>query len=270
MAINPGVMAASPGFFLDSFTGVKGAYSLRRISGAEISVVRVKRDTSGGAGDGDEADFSAAEIDGGELATWVGAGNDGLIVKIYDQSGNDNDAAQPTEAAQPTLISSGSLVTSGGLPAWEHATLNNLLIDGISDTAFVDSWYLADTADTQYLYPGNNASTGDYGFVASDGSSTSNRQNDYGAAVLYADGSAVSNSNRGDIHTALNGRKLVHHQSGDVGDWADFQVGAYGQNANSGAYNYSGKFQVILIYDADQSGNRAAIDASLNSYYEVY
>tara|TARA_R110002020_G_scaffold10290_1_gene39700 strand:+ start:902 stop:1705 length:804 start_codon:yes stop_codon:yes gene_type:complete len=265
-----GAMAASPGFFLDSFTGVKGAYSLRRISGSIINVVRVRRDTAGGAGDQDEADFSAAEIESGALASWVGAGFDGFVVKLYDQSPNDNDAAQPTGTAQPTLISAGSLVTSGGLPAWEHATLNNLLIDGISDTAFVDSWYLADTSDTQYLYPGNNASTGDYGFVASDGSSTSNRQSDYGAAVLYADGAAVSDSNRDDIHTALNGRKLVHHQSGDVGDWADFQVGAYGQNANSGAYNYSGKFQLILIWDSDQSSSRAAIDASLNSYYEVY
>ena len=93
MAINPGVMAASPGFFLDSFTGVKGAYSLRRISGAEISVVRVRRDN-----DDAEADFSAAEIDSGALATWVGAGNDGLVVKLYDQSGNDYDASETTTA----------------------------------------------------------------------------------------------------------------------------------------------------------------------------
>jgi hypothetical protein len=85
MAVAPGIMASSPGFFLDSFTGVKGAYSLRRLSGSIINVVRVRRDS-----DDTEADFSAAEIESGELADWVGAGNDGLVVKVYDQSGNDN------------------------------------------------------------------------------------------------------------------------------------------------------------------------------------
>jgi len=264
MAINPGVMAASPGFFLDSFTGIEGAYSLRRISGAEISVVRVRRDN-----DDAEADFTAAEIDSGALVTWVGAGNDGLIAKIYDQSGNDNDAEQPTDAAQPTLVSSGTLLTSGGLPAWEHATASNLPMAGLSNTDDMDAWFLHDTTDSQYLYPANNDSTSDFGFVSKNGDGSTNRQNDYGSAVLYANGAAVTHSDRDDVHDNLTGRKLVLHQSASISTWDAFQVGHYG-DLSGNAYNYQGKFQLILIWDSDQSSNRAAIDASLNSYYEVY
>ena len=265
MAINPGVMAASPGFFLDSFTGVKGAYSLRRISGAEISVVRVRRDS-----DDTEADFTSAEIDSGALVIWVGAGNDGFVAKIYDQSGNDNDAVQTNTSYQAKVISSGSLVTSGGLAAWDHATQSNLEIDGLSNTAFVDAWYLAETSDTTYLYPGNGASGSDYGFVSTSGSTSTSRQSDYGSASLYADGTLISHSTRDDVYDALNGRKLIHHQSASISSWNDFQVGRYGTASSGNTYNYAGKFQVILVFDSDQSGNRAAIDASLNSYYEVY
>ncbi len=265
MAINPGVMAASPGFFLDSFTGVKGAYSLRRISGAEISVVRVRRDS-----DDTEADFSAAEIDGGELATWVGAGNDGFVVKIYDQSGNDNDAVQSNTSYQAKVISSGSLVTSGGLAAWDHATSSNLEIDGLSNTAFIDAWYLAETADTTFMYPSNGAGGPDYGFVGLEDSTSTYVQSDYGSASLYVNGASVTHDDRNDVFDALNGRKLAHHQSASVSSWNDFQVGRYGTASSGNTYNYAGKFQVILVFDADQSSNRAAIDASLNSYYEVY
>jgi len=265
MAINPGVMASSPGFFLDSFTGIEGAYSMRRISGAEISVVRVRRDN-----DDAEADFTAAEIDSGALVTWVGAGNDGLIAKIYDQSGSDNDAVQTTEAAQPTLVSSGTLVTSGGLPAWEHATASNLLIDGISNIAAIDAWFLHDTSDVRYLYPTDNNAIDNFGFVARDGHTSTQIYYDYGSPKLFIDGSgSETTGNRDAIHAALNGRKLAHHQAGNVSDWDDFEVGWYG-NSSVNSYNYQGKFQLILIWDSDQSGNKTAIEASLNSYYEVY
>jgi hypothetical protein len=167
-------------------------------------------------------------------------------------------------------VDSGTLVTSGGFPAWDYKAPDNLSIDGISNTDFLDSWYIADADDTIYLYPANKAKGNDYGFVAEDGSTSTTTQYDYGSAVLYVNGTAPTISDRDDVHTALNGRKLVHHQSGDCDSWNDFQVGRYANASSGSTYHYGGKMQAILLWDSDQSGNKSAIEASLNSYYDIY
>ena len=266
MASNPGVMAASPGFFLDSCPGGKGAYSLRRLSGAAINVVQVRRDS-----DQAEADFTPADIDSGALAEWVGAGNNGYIVKLYDQSSNDNDAGETTLSYQPTIIDSGTLVTSVGLPAVQFTNLNNLDIDGLSNTTYLDCFYIIETSDWSYLYPADGSSNSNFGPVAANGSGSGTETgNNYGSPTLYVNGTATSPSDRDDTHDLLNGRKLVHHFSASSADFDDFQFGRYGNQSSSSQYNLTAKVQAMLFYDADQSGNRASIDASLNSYYEIY
>ena len=64
------------------------AYSLRSLTGGDPKVVRVRRDTGGGAGDNDEEDFTVSGISSGALVDFVGSGNDGFVETWYDQSGN--------------------------------------------------------------------------------------------------------------------------------------------------------------------------------------
>jgi hypothetical protein len=59
------------------------AYSLRSLTGGDPNVVRVRRES-----DNTEKDFSGSQIESGEMANWVGAGNDGFVQTWYDQSGN--------------------------------------------------------------------------------------------------------------------------------------------------------------------------------------
>lgn len=75
------------------------AYSLRSLTGGDPNVVRVRRES-----DNTEKDFSGSQIESGEMANWVGAGNDGYVQTWYDQSGSGNDAEQTTAANQPKIV----------------------------------------------------------------------------------------------------------------------------------------------------------------------
>ena len=100
------------------FGGAAAAYSLRDIGAMNGRVVRVRRDTGGGAGDDDEEDFTANQIASGALEDFVGSGNDGFVSIWYDQSGNGNNATQDTANEQPYIVQNGGLVTdTNSLPA---------------------------------------------------------------------------------------------------------------------------------------------------------
>ena len=64
---------------LDTYTGASAAYSLRNLSSSTTNVVRARRSSND-----DEQDFTASEVSGGALATFVGAG-DGFVTTWYDQ-----------------------------------------------------------------------------------------------------------------------------------------------------------------------------------------
>ena len=51
---------------LDTYTGASAAYSLRNLSSSTTNVVRVRRSSND-----DEQDFTASEVSGGALATFV-------------------------------------------------------------------------------------------------------------------------------------------------------------------------------------------------------
>lgn len=96
---------------LDIYPGAAGAWSLRKLSDSTTDVVRVRR-----SGDDAVADFTADAVVDGSLASWVGSGNDGFVVTLFDQSGNGRAATQTVPGKQPKVVVNGSLVTDGGKP----------------------------------------------------------------------------------------------------------------------------------------------------------
>lgn len=100
------------------FGAAAAAYSLRDIGAMNGKVVRVRRDTGGGAGDDDEEDFSANQVASGALEDFVGSGNDGFVSIWYDQSGNGNNSTQTTDSKEPKIVSSGTIIKNAkGFPA---------------------------------------------------------------------------------------------------------------------------------------------------------
>lgn len=113
-------MTVSPKAFqglLDLYPGAAAAYSLRALSARWLvqPVVRVRRSS-----DNDEQDFTARDIINGNLAAWVGAGNDGFVRTWYDQSGNERDAEQAMAGNQPQIVDDGALTLENSLPSVKY------------------------------------------------------------------------------------------------------------------------------------------------------
>ena len=105
------------------------AYSLRSLTGGDPKVVRVRRDTDGGAGDNDEQDFTASEVSSGALVAFVGSGNDGFVETWYDQSGNNRPLIQTTASEQPLIVESGTFLNGvKSNKATSNDTMQNLQV----------------------------------------------------------------------------------------------------------------------------------------------
>ena len=145
------------------FGGAAAAYSLRDIGAMNGRVVKVRRDTGGGAGDNDEEDFSANQIASGAVESFVGAGNDGFVAKWYDQSGNGNDVVQGTNGSQPKIVENGSILKEGDNPT--------IKFDGSDDFLQIGSQVLSNSSSGAVgLYAVVNSTASQAGYVAGSSS----------------------------------------------------------------------------------------------------
>jgi hypothetical protein len=89
------------------------AYSVRKLRTAYAgNCLQVRRSSDNAT---QNIGFVGNALDTASLLTFVGA-NNGFVSIWYDQSGNANDASQPTAGNQPRIVSSGSLQTINSLP----------------------------------------------------------------------------------------------------------------------------------------------------------
>jgi hypothetical protein len=108
-----GILARSGGggasLLLDTYTGAAVAYSLRKLRTAYTgAAIRVRRSSDNAE---QNINFVSGDLDTASLLTFCGAGN-GFITTWYDQSGNANNATQPTLlASQAQIVSSGAIIT---------------------------------------------------------------------------------------------------------------------------------------------------------------
>jgi hypothetical protein len=252
---------------LDSYSGAAAAYSLRKLSWAYGGpAVRARR-----SNDNAEQDFTATEVSDGTLATWVGAGNDGFVRTWYDQSGNNKNAHQTTTSDQPMLVQNGAVLTKNGDPNINFTGSQRFLDVSIS---YADYGIFA-------VYEPITLDTGFNIFISSGGNA--------GAGVrptlkLY-DGNGVFNSNAADNTVALEERllftsiattsyggnlykngSLISTQAGIPASASVLVIGDRGNPLPGDSCSIS----ELIFYTADQSTNRAGIEANINAHYSIY
>jgi len=262
---------------LDEFSGAAAAYSLRNLSLlSNPAVVRVRRDN-----DNAEQDFTATEVSDGSLAAWVGAGNDGFVRTWYDQSSNGNNATQSTAATQPTIVSNGSLVTEGGKPAISfNGNVLQRIGNSLSFPVFTFS-VVKSTGNGIRAYLGSGANQ--LAFGQQQGGSFAPVNSFWAWAPSQASTFGLLNSyntNR-NLHSYWipNATEsewkwyLNSVESGSPGLTSGAPTGAsltfIGYNGSSAEY-WQGPIQEILVYQTDQSINRAAIESNINAHYSIY
>jgi len=248
---------------LDTYTGAAAAYSLRKLSSSYSgNAIRVRRSS-----DNTEQDIGFnvfGELDTVSLASFC-SGTDGFVKTWYDQSGSANDATQTTAANQPKIYDSVTgVVTENGKPIITRVANYQAFATPLSSFGSNVSVFMA---TNNYPYRGtafnghSSATFALHAFPASTASASSN----VGTPTYYVNGSTASISTAGDVATTYNGIQAVSSiLSLDLSSWTSFNIGV------TGTYRGMYDSQEFIIWDSDQSSNRANIESNINTFYSIY
>jgi len=253
---------------LDEFSGAAAAYSLRNLSLlSNPAVVRVRRDN-----DDAEQDFTAAEVSDGTLAAWVGAGNNGFVQTWYDQSGNGNDATQVTAANQPEIVSGGTLVEENGNAALDFTgsqffntsvSFNNALI-----SVFAVNTY-NNVLQTSGLLGAQNSSSDFRYMIVNPGFVYFGNGSNYYAI----DQRGILNLETPVLTTAIaissQNRQIFTNGNASSVNTTNYSTG-FTLRISSRYQPLNKPAQELIVYPSDQSANRAAIEANINTHYSIY
>jgi len=204
---------------------------------------------------------------------------DGHVTTWYDQSGNDNHATQGTAGSQPKIVDAGVLVSDGiefdG--AYSHLSSDWGILTGNAAHSIFGVAKSSATGDRTLVSWGavGGASLAGIGqqvnptayvqsfsgpLLVSDAGFTSERlvslhhngTSSVGAAKLFVDGTKNP--------AADSPADTPNHTSTDL---------FIGTRSNLSS-DWQGYIKEIIIYNSDQSANRAAIETNINNHYDIY
>ena len=251
---------------LDTYTGAAAAYSLRKLRTGVTNVVRVRR-----SNDNAEQNFTPIEITDGTLTTFTGS-NDGFITIWYDQSGNSVNAVQSTAGNQPRLVLTGVLNTDNGKPFIYYDGTNFKLTassTGLSNSVgtFFTTYNSNDTGNGMLM----GSSSGNYAGVMQNGNLNDPNQN-VGAPSYYKNGNLITPTR--DVlfdNYVVNQDVLVSsfelNFSNNNNTWGtSLEPFVYTSNSFSAIC----KAKEFIVYNNDQTLNKAGIESNINAYYSIY
>lgn len=281
-----GKRVAGTGYIVDDYSP-EAAWSLREIASAYVGVDIIEVERSS---DSATSFFTATEITDGTLTTWVGAGNDGRVITLVDQTGGGNDLTDTVGADRPRIVISGSLVTDGGLPAMDYAGTTETGVQ--IGTSATNSWLAGtdfsvfcvansdDSGRSHYLWSNDNSTTGQKRSLANVATNS---------LVISFQG---SNSTLGSWSsgtqsvTTMIATNMLTGESHNIDFWVDAsaQTGWSGTGKTtptaakfilgnpvigSSTLDFDGKIAECIVFASDQTSNRSAIDSNIMSHYGI-
>jgi hypothetical protein len=199
---------------------------------------------------------------------------DGFVETWYDQSGNGNNALQDTASLQPQIVNAGSLVTGGldfdgtddflELESIVGAT-NSQSIFGVVKLDALDgstqmildnrdgngdgSAYFAGSNEFRYLFDSNSP-------IAQLSAST-----DQSLVSAFKTSSNVAiGIDGGTLDTASNTETISVATAPRIGSRSFSSASAF----------LGGEIAELIIYNADESSNRTALETNINSHYSIF
>lgn len=267
--------ATVPFGIVDVYSGAAVAFSLRKLSGAYTgAAVRVRRSNDNAEQDiGFDANGNFNES---ALTSFVGA-NSAFVTTWYDQSGNARNATQTTAANQPRIVNAGVVDKVNGMVSPTYNGTSTFLQNTTITVSQPDTMFLA--AKTNNNTTSQNAIDGITARQAifQGGGQSGTLQ----GRVSYFAGAVQSGADLWGLALVactafFNGAnsKLFKNQlltsSGNPGtnNLTGLRVGVFDPNAVNKAH-WNGQIPEFILYPADQSANRAAIEANIMSYYGI-
>ena len=269
-------------YLLDLFPATV-AYSLRKLRAGQTRAIRVRRSS-----DNAEQDIGFVGDETASLLSFCGVGN-GFVTTWYDQSGNGYDATQTTQAYQPQIVSNGLVITDNGKPtvsfngaaflesatsATGTGTYSGAMTIFFAGRRSTDSGgvYFCERRSS-LIKTFSFAVTVDITYITSDG--LDNRSNQWISLATYnltsnfflsvqkhTPGIMDTLFINGVAATVLGNPGVASSITGNNG----FRVGGR-VDVNS---NWNGLISELLVYNTDQTANRAAIESNINTHYTIY
>jgi hypothetical protein len=272
---------------LDTYTGAKGAWSVRLLRTAYTGYcMKVRRDS-----DNTEQDigFVSGLLDTTSLLTFCGAGS-GYVRTWYDQSGNNYHLNQTNTARQLRVVSSGSVITSyGSKPTLLSSDRNGF--DGLLKT----NWKFIHTLQATISFVFDYVSSGIFLICSTDAVySTFTR---VGISITYKGFEIGNGGGTGDViaHASNNpeGHILWDYDCTDANAVSRSKLSVNNSDLADNSYNESpstsdsyanlmiigrrdgesesnGKWQEIIIWDSRKNNDRTGIKTNTNSFYSIY
>ena len=194
---------------------------------------------------------------------------DGFVETWYDQSGNGNDAVQETASNQPKIVDAGSLLTDG------------ITFDGTAQVGLVTGGFSLTQAFTTFSVSHTDDASTSVGIWATAASANDNLnavsffRNDDGFAVnsgatLTTAGTIDYIADRTYLQTnVVNGGSSsifvdgATGATGDAGLTNPSGVLIIGYFKSGGYFPLDGAIKELIIYDSDQTSNRAALETNI-------
>ena len=210
----------------------------------------------------------------GSPALFSRQGFDAYVTTLYDQSGNGRDATQATAASQPQIVADGVVVTdSNGNAATlfdgsdDYLGISGLSISDSTSSIVVDYKTLVGNESPLQIGTANEVSS-----IIRDAGSLKGRR-----ITTDADAGAVLSSNTVYLitHLATDDRGEVWQDGSSVAtNETDVTlptgtVATLGALSSLATYRLGGNLTEVVIYDSDQSANRAAIESNIASRYGI-
>ena len=213
-------------------------------------------------------------------ADGLGATDSALIQCWYDQSGNSNDSTQNTASAQPTIVSSGALIEENGSPvinfnedhllssAWMTqlspmsfslvqvpANVGREVLIGVNTATPYTTAFINWNSGSDFLYPRF------FSFPASDTYSSAMAEDEMN--LVFAHSSTTSTSFY--LNGSEDSSSPKSHSKTSAADGAITIGSPTTYNPIRGT-----SLVEIVFWLSDQSSNRTAIEAEINTFYSIY
>lgn len=263
---------------LDTYTNAAVAYSLRKLRTAYTgSAIRVRRSSDNTSQD---IGFVGNDLDTASLLTFVGAGS-GFISEWYDQSGNGLNVSQGTALSQPRIVNAGVLDTKGS-----KASILSVSSDLLTRASLAFGNYPFNLSVFSVSF--NNVSLANASVFSTNtplaGAGIQHycdRRAVKRNTILYgATGTANTfdlsvqrdNSNQRLLSLFMNAstNAASAFDNGNAGTTGTVTGGTHTETAFNVLGTSSSGVQELIIYKADNSANRTAIESNINTYYSIY
>ena len=249
-------------YLLDTYTGAAAGYSVRRIASGATNLMRIREDS--GDTETDIGYDSNGDLDTAAIATHCGSAN-GYVVTWYDQAGSNN-ATQSTAANQPQIYDGTAVITENGKPAVKCT--GGQLLTGMTAGSITGDFYFLHV----WTYDGNvpSARTMHFGTGAHQLiSSTTVRYQIGGNRNFTVPTMSVNDQILSSLHRSSSTMAYAH-QGSAISSVSDSTALALTRVGHTSPTSYRGVWQEVIMWDANHTSNRSAIETNINSEYLIY